>query len=63
MLGPDLYARFEDEGDQIALLKEVMERQQNLPPMIKVTLDLAFLCQDQFVAIRTVAERASEPTP
>ena len=56
-------SRFEDAADQIALLKEVMERQPNFAPVISVPLDVAFLYKDQFVALHTVAERGSESTP
>jgi hypothetical protein len=57
MLGPDLYARFEKEEDQIALLKEIMEREPNFPPMLEFLLPVAFLYRDDLMALKIVAER------
>jgi len=52
MLGRDLYERFEKEEDQIALLKEVMEREPNFPRKLELLLQVAFLYQDELMAIR-----------
>jgi hypothetical protein len=57
MLGPDLYTRFEKEEDQIALLKEVMEREPNFPPILLFLLPVALQYKDDLMALRTVAER------
>jgi hypothetical protein len=57
MLAPDLYARFETEEDQIALLTEVMEREPNFPPILLFLLPVALQHRDDLMALRTVAER------
>jgi len=62
MLAPDLYARFETEEDQIALLTEVMEREPNLPPIPQFLLPVALQYKDDLMALRTVAERGG-PNP
>jgi hypothetical protein len=51
MLGPDLYARFEKEEDQIALLKEIMEREPNFPPMLEFLLPVALQYKDDLMAL------------
>jgi hypothetical protein len=62
MLAPDLYARFEKEEDQIALLTEVMEREPNFPPILSFLLPVALQYEDDFLALRTIALR-SRPNP